>query len=219
MDHDMRSPLRKRLAQALATTPQNLSSNAICPPPAIPDPEEDERCLREWVLRHHTRLGLDPVWILAGIDRRSADAPRPARPLTPIYAMSAINPQTGAWQPQVVDRLALGPELVGPGEFVIRMEDRSMEPRIHPGAYLIVDPKQTELPDPSEMPRPLQDDAPIFAVDVPGEGLAARIARMEQPSHRIVLAALGLEGQPRILSPNAAPHPVKGRVVRLVQHL
>ena len=219
MGHDTHHPIRKRLAQALTATIECLSRDVARLPSPAPDAGEDERRLREWVLRHHARYGLDPIWILTGVGQPSSTLRQTDDRLTPVFAMSAIDPHTGSWRPYVVERIALGPELIDQDQFVLRMDDRSMEPRIRQGAYLIVDPHQKTLPEKSPSPEPAGLQGRIFAVEVPGEGLVARITQVETPAHRVLLSSLCDNGQVRILPRTMAQKLVKGRVIRIAQSL
>lgn len=219
MGHETRHPIRKRLTQALTATLECLSREAACLPTSNADARTDERQLREWVLRHHAQYGLDPIWILTGVGPTPPTRGQQDVSLRPVFAMTSIDPHTGAWRPDVVDRIALGPELIHAGQFVVRMEDRSMEPNIHQGAYLIVDPQQTRLPDCPPRPETSHVQGRIFAVEMPGQGLVARIVQVEQPSKRIVLSALATGDQPHVLPPEHAHRLVKGRVIRIAQPL
>lgn len=220
MGHDTRHPLRNRLTRALAArTTGTARCSAFPPPPPVPDNDANEASIREWVLRHHARYGLDPIWILTGIGP-GPDGTRPQpQPVTPVYAMSAVDPRSGDWRPEVVDRIRLGPELIGQGQFVIRMEDRSMEPRIRCGAYLIVDPGQVRLPEKPTAPRPVRPDGHIFALNMPGEGLVVRLTQVEKTTERVELVALAECTPPLFLSREAADRLLQGRVVRLAQNL
>jgi|GEM_PF-2548555 len=217
MGHDTHQLLRERLNRALDVMMRGESGFSLSPP--LLDDATDEGSLREWILRHHARYGLDPLWILTGIGPAPEGTAAPSRASVPVYAMSAIDPRSGLWRPEVVERIPFGPELIGRDQFVIRMEDRSMEPRIHCGAYLIVDPNQARLPektaaDPSALP-----DGRIFALALPGEGLVVRMAHVETAMERVVLTALA-ESTPTIaIARAAAVRLVKGRVVRLAQSL
>jgi hypothetical protein len=217
MGHDTHHPIRSRLTRALDAAVHSSFRRPV-PPAFLPiQDEEDEERLREWVLRHHTQYGLDPIWILTGIGQEPSGAHPPAPALTPVFAMSTIDPRTGLWQPTAVECIALGPECISQGQFVVRMEDRSMEPRIRYGAYLIVDPEQVLLPEKPAGPQPVQPEGRIFALALPGEGLIARIAQVEKTMHRVILSALAEDYPPLFLSREAAKTLVKGRVIRLAQ--
>lgn len=213
MGNNTSNPIRLRLFQALEAIP--------AAEPARHDLAAltDEPALRDWILRNHKRLGLDPVWLLTGVEQ-------PGRPATsdesldvPVFSAVAVDSRTGHWRPLVRERIRLPASLVCPGRFVIRMETRAMEPRLRLGAYLVVDEGQTAPPLLVVDQEPAQAaQNPIFAVDVPGEGLVVRLACLDDRRQRLVLTGLDPSSPPYCL-PRQADYRVVGRVIWVAQTL
>jgi hypothetical protein len=214
MGHGTRHPILQRLTQALdAAIPG--SSRADLPGQVETD---DEAALRDWVLRHHGQYGLDPIWILTGIGQPPLAGNRAATGVAPVFAMSPIDPQTGRWRPMVVERIALAPSILSPTRFVVRMDARTMEPRIRQGAYLVVDTEQVGIPEKSGSCPDRTDQARIFAVDLAGEGLVVRLVQREMRLGRLELTGLVPAVPPQFVSPESEIR-VVGRVVWVAQTL
>lgn len=218
MGHDTANSIHQRLRQALVArgTADEAGDEA--------DRRElatlrDESALREWVLRHHARLGFDPVWVLTGVDRSPGHPEPQGDGLSPVYAAGSVDPRTGHWRRHVREHVSLPPTVVRPGRFVVRMESRAMEPRLRLGAYLVVDANQDAVPalladqDPATVAQ-----GPVFAVDVPGEGLVVRLARRDERLDRLVLTGLAPAGTPFFLS-SLSDCRILGRVVWVAQTL
>jgi hypothetical protein len=216
MGHNAPNPLFDRLAQALkAAIPapvRPFGSASLAPPDCRPD----DVSVRDWVLRHHGQYGLDPVWILTGQGQPPGTAPRTAVPVTPVFAMPPIDPRTGHWQPLPVGSINLPPSVLTPSRFVVRMDNRAMEPRIRPGAYLVVETAAVEIPG---TPTRADGEARLFAVDVPGEGLLVRMVHDDVGLGRLVLTSLDRNYPPLFLPRIADNPPVIGRVVWVAQAL
>lgn len=219
MGHEKHNPIRERLNQAINMSRRGpVRPTGIAIPP-IRDEQADADILREWVLRNHAAYGFDPVWVLTGIGRPpEADSTPPAR-LTPVFDQSAIDRTTGQWHPMVLERIALPPDMISPRNLVIRLDDRSMEPRLHLGAYLVIDPDQLTLPDPPADPQTLTPDGRVFAVALPWEGLVVRMAHRDSAANRAVLSALNRDCPPLSLPLETVEEHLLGRVVRLAQAL
>jgi hypothetical protein len=218
MAHHTSNPIFERLTQALEATIPGAArpfGGGNLPAPAG---TEDESALRDWILRNHGRYGLDPLWILTGIGQppRLLEAGSP--PLAPVFAMSPIDPQTGRWRPLVRERIALAPSILSPTRLVVRMDDRGMEPRIRQGAYLVVDSGDVRIPEKSADGENQARTAPIFAVDVIGEGLVVRLVQHEARRSRLLLTGLD-PAFPTLFLPVETETRVLGRVVWVAQTL
>lgn len=221
MGHDAHHPIRRRLAKALLVAlPEPIRAFDALPAAGdAADPLADETALRDWVLRHYVRYGLDPVWILTGRGASPARDDPPGTRLAPVFAMSPIDPESGRWQPTIVGRIALDETIMTQGRFVIRLEDRALEPRIRCGAYLVVDPAPDRLADIPTVTDPPSATGPVLAVAIPGEGLVVRFASREPGKNRLVLAGLD-PAYPHLVMPWAtAAERLVGRVVWMAQTL
>lgn len=216
MGHQTSHPIRQRLTQALDAI---LGSKAVFPFFSdLPVATADENALRDWVLRHHVRYGLDPAWILTG----SGQAPFPQQdnlpPSVPVFSMTSIDQRTGRWSPLIRERIVLPPSLLSPSRFVVRQEDRSMEPRLRLGAYLVVETEHVTVPV-----RQAAETAPgqgdLFAVDLVGEGLVIRLARRDVQTDSLRLTALAPTTPPLRLPLAETGHRLLGRVVWVAQLL
>lgn len=218
MGNDTPNPIYQRLSQALDASVSATNDPSIRDALHDLSDAQGDAAVRDWVLRHHVRLGLDPVWILTGVGQ-------PPRPLktddgiaTPVFATTSIDPRTGHWRPLIRERIGLPAALVSPGRFVIRMESRAMEPRLRLGAYLVVDESQTDLPAPPSGQEEQVTQGPVLAVEVPGEGLVVRLARLDAQRQRLVLTGLDPSCPPYSLSRHTE-YRVVGRVVWVAQTL
>jgi len=170
----------------------------------------DGAALRSLALRHCREYALDADWVLLGRGRPENDAPLPE--LTPVYAMSSVNPDTGRWQRREIERIALSPDILSPGRFVSRMEERCLEPRIFQGAYLVIDTGDGSVPEDRE-------SQAAFALDMRGEGLVVRLARRDRTVDRLELFGLTPDCPPLFTPPDNPETRVLGRVVWVAQPL
>jgi len=166
--------------------------------------------LRSLVLRHCREYDLDAEYVLLGRGRPEDPAPSPE--MSPVFAMSSVAPDTGRWQRREIERIALSSEILSPGRFVSRMEERCLEPRILQGAYLVIDTEAAEVPKERQCPA-------AFAVDLRGEGLLVRLAWHDRQANRLELFGLTPECQPLFTAPDDPESRVVGRVVWVAQPL
>ena len=172
--------------------------------------EGDATALHSLALRHCREYALDADWVLLGRGRPEDAAPLPE--LTPVFAMSSVNPDTGRWQRREIERIALSPDLLAPGRFVSRMEERCLEPRIVQGAYLVIDTKDAHVPRDRESPS-------AFAVDLRGEGLVVRLARHDRSNSRLEWYGLAADCPSFFTPPKDQEKRLVGRVVWVAQPL
>ena len=170
----------------------------------------DGAALRSLALRHCREYALDTDWVLLGRGRPEDAAPLPE--LTPVFAMSSVNPDTGRWQRREIERIALSPEILCPGRFVSRMEERCLEPRIRQGAYMVIDTEADCVPEKRQCQA-------AFAVDLRGEGLLVRLAWHDREANRLELFGLTPDCQPLFTAPDDPESRVVGRVVWVAQPL
>lgn len=210
MGEEARHPVLVRLGRALTAIGADEAVRRLeqlTPLLQIPDDEQ----LRSLVLRHCRDYGLDPAWILTG----QGFQPLPAitvSGLTPVYAMTSVHPRTGHWLAQEIARVALVPAMLTPSRFVTRMDSRVMEPRIHLGAYLVVDTAEDCVPA-----KPATGQ--IFAVDVHGEGLVVGLVRYDRTADRLELTGPESGEAPFFVPCSDYDTQVIGRVVWVAQML
>lgn len=168
--------------------------------------EHDHQSVQNMAERYCREYELDRDWILHGAnDRKLAQ-------LTPVFAMQSVSRTSGRWRFEEIERIALAPTILGPSRFVTRMESRALEPQIREGAYVVVDTEQNQVPIDSDGPMP------PFAVDIHGEGLVIRMARMRE-NDLVELRSLDTN-QPAIVVPlTASESRIVGRVVWVAQNL
>ncbi len=170
----------------------------------------DDAARRSLALRHCREYALDADWVLLGRGRPENAAPLPA--LTPVFAMSSVNPDTGRWQRREIERIAFSSDILSPGRFVSRMEERCLEPRILQGAYMVIDADDDSVPEDRE-------SQAAFAVDMRGEGLVVRLARHDRDASLLELFGLTPDCPPFFTPPGDSESLLVGRVVWVAQPL
>ncbi|KHK04349.1 hypothetical protein [Desulfovibrio sp. TomC] len=195
------SRIIKRLGQALSAQGANAAARRLAGAQPLLQ-FHDGDAIRSLVLRHCREYSLDPAWVLLGRGSPPTSPPE----LTPVFAMSRIHPVTGRWQITEIERIALAPGILASGRFVTRMEGTALEPRIHHGAYLVVDTREVRVPETHETQA-------FFAVALRGEGLVVRLAHWDSEAGRVVLSEL----RPRSLPLFAPRDGVVGQVVWVAQ--
>jgi hypothetical protein len=148
--------------------------------------------------------------------KRGSDAdnfPLPSEPvLTPVFAMSPIDPRTGRWRIEEIERIALPSQVAASSRFVARMEESVMEPQVRQGAYLVIDMAQDRLPEEGSA-------RALYAVSLRGEGLVVRLAHWDVPGRRMVLSDLRPGGLPLYVAADSPDSALIGRVAYIAQPL
>lgn len=177
-------------------------------------PEGNQEGLRSLVLRHCREYGIDPGDILRqdGLEPADADVD-----VTPVFAMASTHPCTGNWRLTEIERIALSSRLLGPTRFVTRMLGRALEPRIHQGAYLVVDTAQNLPPAKSQADLPVETESAPFALDIKGEGLVVRLTRYDPGRDSWELAALDTAVPPMCVPRASEGCRLVGRVIWVAQ--
>ena len=208
-------PILDRLTQALqAAFPAPLRSFGLGP-----IAQYDETALRDWVLRHYGQYAIDPVWVLTGHGQPPDVGALADITETPVFALAPIDPGNGHWAPRPIETIRLAPELLGSSRFVVKMDNRAMEPRIRQGAYLVVDADDVAIPRNPLETAPSPESAKVFAVAVTGEGLLVRLVVHDPNRNRLVLTSLDPDYPPLFIPQPNADSRVVGRVVWLAQNL
>jgi len=173
MGQQARDAILARLKTALCARGANDGANRLDLLTSALTADMDAAAFGSWIMRHCREYDLDPDWIFQGKGR---DAP-PDCPvaMTPVFAMAVTHPRTGHWQLREIERIALAPRIVGPSRFVIRMDSPALEPRIHKGAYLVVETCQDARDRPQAAAPQTQGKTAPFALDILGKGLVVRM--------------------------------------------
>lgn len=177
-------------------------------------PEEDQAGLTSLVVRHCREYGLPLEDILPGSGDMHTDA---GVAVTPVFAMGSTYPDTGTWRLTEIERIALSSRLLGPTRFVTRMDSRALEPRIHLGAYLVVDTAQEAPPVKSAQRLPPEAEGVPFALDLAGEGLVVRLTRYDAANDAWELASLDRAVPPMRIARGTDGCRLIGRVVWVAQ--
>lgn len=217
MGRKIRHPILERLTQALEAKGHCLASRHLEMACALID-GQDEACLRALALEHCRRYGLDLRRILQGHETPQGAAGAPG--YTPVFSMASIHPRTGRWRLAEIERIPFPPALLSPSRFVTRMDSRALEPFIRLGAYLVVDmSREIVTVAPAADPDTPSGNAPVFAVEVPGEGLVVRLAFYDAGCDRLELQAVAPQAPPLAVPGQEPGCRVVGRVVWMAQEL
>ena len=203
MQHATRHQIRIRLLHALTAKGNIETARAFAATFDATTPGPDETmALVDKACRTYD---LDRAWILHG--ENGMDVAQE----TPVFAMQRVSPASGRWQLEEVERIMLGTSILGPGRFVTKMESRALEPNIRQGAYVVVDTEQDRVPADNAT-------AAAFAVDIHGEGLVVRLARMRDADH-LELFSADSHLPPVVVPLGDSDSRVVGRVVWVAQTL
>lgn len=192
---------------------------------SISDAKRRQSVPAEWLLKLYRTHGLNPDWILEGVDpqylKEVVSAPkglnetmavyslsRPRFRTLQVYSMTEYPDRQGYSHVAPIEAITVPEHFYRPALMVVKMDSTAMEPLIRRGAYVGIDRDQRQI---------LSGE--IYAVAVPPEGLAVKRVSHDTESSRLMLKSENPVHHDQTLSMEAFQESIVGRAIWVIQEI